>query len=453
MSSSTPRVKPGKVSDPLAPKVAQAPLTDAEIDALLSELSSEEIEALLSDVTGPDDSNMPPSARCTYTCHKAPTGPLDRKKLIKYIHDEAKKTPDKLDYVPHIPGQIKGKVWVDPNKVEKLNEEEYELDIDLGDEIEMALGDASTQDMIDLAGIMGLHSLINQDQFHHAVGAKAHYQESPVDTEVGWDGITKATPLKFYPPEPPNPTDPVEVLEKLRSGDEEQTWVNLNNIEIPEKQMLEIFDALRGNEVLTQLSVSNTAMTDWAAANLSHTLECNAALESVNIESNNVTPGTLAKIFESLNVQQSVTELKAMNQAAQVLGNKVEMSIARSVENNKSLLKVGLQFEYNDCQNRVAVACQKNMDRVRLKRIAAVLAERAAFDPCAGLRAMHPEKWTAALALQEEEEQELARQKEQELEQEGEEDEYEYYTDSEEEADMGQPGIGRPHVPYPIDRD
>jgi len=354
---------------------------------------------------------------------------------MKYIHDQAKKTPDQLDYVEHIPGQKKGKVWIDPNKVENYIGESV-LDIDLGDEIEMALGDASTQDMIDLAGIMGLHSLINQDQYHHAVGARASHKETPLDTDVGWDGIVKATPLKFYPPEPPNLTDPVDVLEKIRSGDEEQTNVNLNNVEVTENQMLDIFDALRGNEVLTNLSVANTNMTDWAAANLCHTLECNQALESVNIESNNVTPQTLAKLFEALNVQESVTELKAMNQAAQVLGNKVEMSIAQSVENNKTLLKVGLQFEFSDCQNRVAVACQKNMDRIRLKRIASVLAERAAFDPCAALRSIIPSDWTKAEAVEEVEE---------------EEDEYEYYTDDEEETDMGEPTMGRPHVPYPID--
>ena len=195
--------------------------------------------------------------------------------------------------------------------------------------------------------------------------------------------------------------------------------------------------------------MANTNLTDWAAANLCHTLECNKSIESLNIESNNVTPQTLAKLFNSLNVQESVTELKAMNQAAQVLGNKVEMSIAQAVENNKTLLKVGLQFEYNDCQNRVAVACQKNMDRVRLKRIADALAERLSFDPCAGLRSVNPSDWVKAKAMEEEQVKE-----EEAVAEDGEEDEYEYYTDDEEEeVDMGPPTIGRPHVPYPIDND
>ena len=43
-------------------QVAEAPLTDEEIDLLLTQLTSEEIEKLLED-TDPDDKHMPPSAR------------------------------------------------------------------------------------------------------------------------------------------------------------------------------------------------------------------------------------------------------------------------------------------------------------------------------------------------------------------------------------------------------
>ena len=32
---------------------------------------------------------------------------------------------------------------------------------------------------------------------------------------MGWNGITKATPLKYFEPEEPNPTKPEDVLEKI----------------------------------------------------------------------------------------------------------------------------------------------------------------------------------------------------------------------------------------------
>lgn len=63
-------------------------------------------------------------------------------------------------------------------------------------------------------------------------------------------------------------------------------------------QFLEIFDALRHNETLQDLSMANTTLSDFAAANLACSLEDNKALEKLNIESNNVSPQTLVKIFE-----------------------------------------------------------------------------------------------------------------------------------------------------------
>ena len=80
-------------------------------------------------------------------------------------------------------------------KPEQLFDEEIELDIDLGDDVELALNSATTEDIVDLAGIMGLHSMMNQDQFHAVQSEK----NPRADPELGWNGITKATPLKVYP--------------------------------------------------------------------------------------------------------------------------------------------------------------------------------------------------------------------------------------------------------------
>ncbi len=87
----------------------------------------------------------------------------------------------------------------------------------------------------------------------------------------------------------------------------------------------------------------------------------------MNVESNNISPQTIAKIFEAINVHQAVINFKGANQQAQFLGNKVETSITRAIEANKVILKVGLHFQFGDCRNRVAVQLQKNLDRLRLK--------------------------------------------------------------------------------------
>ena len=44
-----------------------------------------------------------------WQCEKEATGPLNRKKLLDYINDEALNTPDIQDAVPHVSGITRGK--------------------------------------------------------------------------------------------------------------------------------------------------------------------------------------------------------------------------------------------------------------------------------------------------------------------------------------------------------
>lgn len=72
----------------------------------------------------------------------------------------------------------------------------------------------------------------------------------------------------------------------------------MNNVPISEKQFMALFEALGTNETLEDLAMANTMLTDFAAANLAASIESNKSLEKVNIESNNVSPQTLVKLFE-----------------------------------------------------------------------------------------------------------------------------------------------------------
>merc|ERR1719225_1184624 len=180
-------------------------------------------------------------------------------------------------------------------------DDSIELDIDLCDETEKALIGASTSDIIDLAGVLGLHSMMNQEQYHSAQSEK--WSDKP-DPATGWSGVTKATPLKEFTPEEPNRTDPEEIVAKIKSGDSSLKTANLNNIPISEERFLILCEALRNNEVLEELSMANTMMGDFVAANLAAALESNTKLLKLNIESNNISPQCLVKIFEAANVQQ-----------------------------------------------------------------------------------------------------------------------------------------------------
>ena len=145
-------------------------------------------------------------------------------------------------------------------------------------------------------------------------------------------------------------TDPEKVISQFRESDKAAEKVNLNNIPLTDAILTEMFDALRDNGATLELSMANCTMGDVGALALAAALEHNATLEKLNIESNNVTPHNLIKIFEAANAQQVLKEIKASNQQAAFLGNKVEMAITKAVENNKAILKVGLHFEFGDCR-------------------------------------------------------------------------------------------------------
>ena len=341
-------------------------LADLDIDELVDRLTPGEIQKLL-DEADPDDPQLPPALRCNYKCEKKDTGPFNKGALLKFIEEEALNTPDIPDIVPHVQGHKRGKVFTAPaRKQPVITNEELELDIDLGEDVELALSSANTDELVDLAGIMGLHSMMNQDQYHASQSDKA----PKADDSVGLYGVTKSTPLKSFPQEAPNRTDPEDVLAKVKANDANTKVINLNNVPVQENIFIEMFDALERNDKLVELYMANTMLTDTAASILASALESNKTLEKINIESNSVSSQTVARIVEAIGAHQKVTNFKASNKQSKFLGNKVEMAITKAIENNKTILKCGLHLQFGDCRNRVAVQLQKNLDRERLRRVA-----------------------------------------------------------------------------------
>ena len=46
-----------------------------------------------------------------------------------------------------------------------------------------------------------------------------------------------------------------------------------------------------------------------------------------------------------------------------MFGNKIEMEITDLIEQNASILRLGLHLEYNDARSRIANHLQRNIDR------------------------------------------------------------------------------------------
>ncbi|XP_051171306.1 tropomodulin isoform X2 [Leptopilina boulardi] len=332
---------------------------DVDVDELLSQLTPEEINILAKEVD-PDDSFMPPSQRCSYECDKSPTGPLNRKKLIEHINKQALETPDIPELKPFVPGVIRGKKWVPPPQDNiKEKEAEEQIAIDLGDEYEQALSSATQEEIIDLAAILGFHSMMNQDQYH------ASLLNSGQPVGMGWDGITKASQPKVYPVDPPNDTDVDETIRKVREDNPSLQELNWNNIKnISDEKFIQLFEGLEMNSHLESLSLTNVGLTDKTGQRLADAIEKNSTLRVLNVETNFINPPVIVKLVRALLKTKSIEEFRCSNQRSQVLGNKIEMEITQLVEQNPSLLRLGLHLEFNDARHRVAAHLQRNIDRI-----------------------------------------------------------------------------------------
>lgn len=107
-----------------------------------------------------------------------------------------------------------------------MKKAEEDVALDLGDEYETALSKATQEEIIDLAAILGFHSMMNQDQYHASLLNKGQ----PIG--LGWDGITKASPVKAYPAEAPNQTDVDDHIKRIKDNDAKLTESNWNNIKV-----------------------------------------------------------------------------------------------------------------------------------------------------------------------------------------------------------------------------
>ncbi|CDW54403.1 tropomodulin family protein [Trichuris trichiura] len=358
---------------------------DIDIDSLLTKLTPEELEELNNEVD-PDNSLLPPSQRCRDQTTKKPTGPFSREQLLKFLEEKAINEKDWEERVPYEPGVKRGKVWTcetkevtTPTNEVKDGSFAFSLD-DLEGDVDIALSDATENDLVDLAGILGMHSMLTQNQYYNALEGKPQDSDSstfsgrfrlqhflPNDQSAqpnNFKAVVKASPLKLLPEEPVNDTDVADCTRRLRANDSSLTEVNVNNMKsLSREELRALIEAAACSDHLQVLKLANTALLDSDAAGLVELLTRSSSLKNLNVESNFLSGEFLVALLRAANVNQTLVEIHAENQRALVLGNQVEMDLARAVEENGTLLRVGITFNMMEARYRVSDALEKNYER------------------------------------------------------------------------------------------
>jgi len=321
-----------------------------DMEDLLQSLSPEELNALVDEMASdPDDKHLPASVRNSYKCEKASTGALNRDSLIQHINDAGMKAPPEEEVVPFELGKKRGKIYVptyNEAELEAIRRKEAVAEaVRLDDDEEAALGGASTNDLMTLAEILDS----NPQEF---------IMEAYAD------------PLKYYEPDQANTTNVPESIQKVKSNDKELKDLNLNNIkDIKEEQFVELFEAMKNNDNVVKLSAVNCDVNDFACASLNCALEQNQCLQSLNLESNRLSPDTIADMIEALNNGSRIVDIHLSGQAQSNMGYRVESRIADSICKNTTLIKVGLKFQFGEVYDRVMNHLIDNIDRRRKDRV------------------------------------------------------------------------------------
>ncbi|ESO94695.1 hypothetical protein LOTGIDRAFT_227355 [Lottia gigantea] len=331
-----------------------------DLEDILAQLTQEELEELNGDFD-PDNSLLPPSQRQKDQTDKSPTGPYKRQKLLDFLEKKAKEEKDWEQNKPYVK-ETKGKVFV-PKKIENKKEEQVNDDGTTDTEWDDILQQASEEELVDLAAVLGFHSMLTQTQYYASLeDRKIH--------EGGFTGAAHAQKFNPLPSEPPNTTDVEGSIEKLKNNDPELKSLNLNNIKNMSVERLEqLADALKDNTQLKKLEMAGVAANDKIARALAKALESNKTLKTLNVESNFLTGEAILTLLKAININQSVLHLHVANQKPEVLGNKVEMNIQKLILENDTMIRFGILFEFPGVRAKVTEKIQQNIDKLRKARI------------------------------------------------------------------------------------
>uniref|UniRef100_A0A4W4ESF8 Tropomodulin 2 n=1 Tax=Electrophorus electricus TaxID=8005 RepID=A0A4W4ESF8_ELEEL len=318
-------------------------------DEILNKLSEEELKQLESalEEMDPENALLPAGLRQKDQTSKRATGPFDREKLLKFLEKEALEHKDREDYVPFT-GEKKGKVWVPKKQPLEMRQEEATT---LDPELEEALSSATDTELCDLAAILGVNTLVTTTQIYDGTSDKDSY-----------NNVIKGEKVKPVFDEPPNPTNVDETLQRVKANDPMLTEVNLNNLKnIPIPTLRDFAKAMEKN------THGNKKIELFSSCAFADMLRENAALRSLNLESNFITSTGVQALVEALRDNDVLTEIKIDNQRQQ-LGTSVEMEIAKMLEANTSIVKFGYHFTQQGPRARAAAAITKNndLDSVRL---------------------------------------------------------------------------------------
>ncbi|KAK6018274.1 Tropomodulin [Ostertagia ostertagi] len=196
--------------------------------------------------------------------------------------------------------------------------------------------------------------------------------------DTGTAPVKSSLPEQTRPTEPDNDTDVEQCVQRLLDNDPTLKEVNMNNMKrTPIPQIRRLLEALAYNEHCERLSLANMGLYDNDVAVLLPVIEMNTALRKLNLETNYLSGDFFAKLFRAALVNQTLEEVKAVNQGVS-FATLAEKEIIECIVANTGLLKISVNLRLPEGRHKVENATLRNGEYKRVLRREA--ARKAAWE-------------------------------------------------------------------------
>jgi tropomodulin len=164
------------------------------------------------------------------------------------------------------------------------------------------------------------------------------------------------------------PIDLEDLMQRIDDDDPTLVDLNLNNHPlISSQQIYQLIEALQNNTHITKLSLTNIKFDDHHAAELAKLLCNNDHWITLNLDSNRLANDGIRVIMKALTTNATLSEIRMCNQYSRG-GHRIESEIAKYLQKNTTLKKLGYSFTCNGPRLEVEKAIMRNIDIQRQQR-------------------------------------------------------------------------------------
>ena len=248
-------------------------------------------------------------------------------------------------------------------ETEVRKEQEEDPDDLLDDEEKEMFDECTEEDLIEVAAMLKMNSLLTNDQI-------SAIEDGKKPTGSFHQSIKAAVPAPIVTEaEEETDLDVVVLMRCLKEDTDDLYFICINNIPKLEKNVLhEIFKRIGLSQKVRHVSLALTGINDDDAKLFARHLRYNETLETLNLESNMISARGIEPLMKSLTKHPNVREIKVSNQK-NALGGQGEEQMANCIEQNPNIIKFGYSFMNSSARNKADRAILQHNDNIRqLKR-------------------------------------------------------------------------------------